>query len=177
MNNSLKILYDEHYIIAKALSTANRQKSLIGKDDAIYEKNIRTLIHFFRSYADQFHHHKEELILFPEMIRHNELLAYGVLKEMRDNHTDFREMILTIEKHLDAKNYLQAQQQLGHYADALLDHIAAENEEVFPMAESMMNNGELENMFFRFNDCDRNLGVEKKVALKELADELRKELI
>ncbi len=177
MNESMKILYDEHTVIINAIDVARNAASLIGKDDAEYEKTIRDLIYFFRTYADEFHHHKEEVILFPEMSKQNELLADGVLKEMLENHEDFREMVRSIEQRLNEKQFHEAQKLLDRYTNALLDHIAAENEELFPMTDSLMSETELQSIYFRFKDCDRELGEQKKEDLVELADALRKSFI
>src|ERR1022692_877121 len=105
MNTYLKLLYDEHSIIVNAIDVAKESESLIGKDNILYEKTIRTLIDFFRNFADKYHHNKEEMILFPEMEKKNEMLQDGVIKEMFDNHEEFREMIKDIEQNLGAKNF------------------------------------------------------------------------
>ena len=175
MNTYLKLLYDEHSIIINAIEVAKKSESLIGKDDILYEKTIRNLIDFFRNYADKYHHTKEEMILFPEMEKKNELLQDGVIKEMFDNHEEFREMIASIEKNLDQKNFINTQKELDAYGEALLDHIAVENEEVFQMAETIFADDELERISFRFLDSDRELGDKRKEELKELADLLRKQ--
>ncbi|MBI4947252.1 MAG: hemerythrin domain-containing protein [Bacteroidetes bacterium] len=177
MTKSMKVLFDEHEIIINSIDTVRQANSLIGKDNEAYEKLIHQLIGFFRNYADKYHHFKEEEILFPEMAKRNELLADGVIKEMFENHSDFREMIKNIEISLNAKKYLDAQLQLEKYTEALLDHIAVENDEVFQTAESIFSEDELEKIYFRFEDCDRDLGNAKKEELKELSDTLRKNLL
>jgi hemerythrin-like domain-containing protein len=176
MNQYLKTLYDEHEIITNAIDAAQQAKSLIGKDDALYEDTVRKLISFFRNYADRFHHYKEEEILFPEMNKRNEMLADGVIREMFDNHEDFRDMIRNIEEKLNAKKFPEVQSQLEKYAGALLDHIAAENNEVFPMAETLFSENEMKDIGYRFNDCDRELGEKLKQELSDLADSIRKQL-
>ena len=173
----MKVLFEEHEIIVNAIDTAHHAGSLIGKDEGAYEKIIRQLIDFFRNYADKYHHHKEEEILFPEMSKRNELIADGVIKEMLENHSDFRDMIKNIERCLDEKDYPVAQQKLLQYTEALLDHIAVENDEVFQVAESIFSEEELDKIYFRFEDCDRELGISKKEELRELADTLRKNLL
>jgi hemerythrin-like domain-containing protein len=176
MNKSMKMLFDEHAVIVKAIGIAKQLKTLIGKDNNLYENIVGQLIKFFRSYADKYHHYKEEEILFPEMSRKNTLLSDGVIKEMLENHEDFRAMIRQIESHLQASKYAETQAVLESYGEALLDHIAAENEEVFQTAESVLSYDELEKIGFRFLDCDRDLGDEQKEALEQLAEVLEKEL-
>ena len=177
MNTYLKLLYDEHSIIINAIDVAKESESLIGKDNILYEKTIRTLIDFFRNFADKYHHNKEEMILFPEMEKKNEMLQDGVIKEMFDNHEEFREMIKDIQQNLDAKNFIETQKKLNAYGEALLDHIAVENEEVFQMAESIFDDDELERISFRFLDSDRELGDKRKEELREIADSLSKEIM
>ncbi len=177
MTNATDILYAEHALISKAIDIAKKAATLIDKNNSIYENVIKQLIDFFRKYADGFHHYKEEEILFPEMNKKNELLADGVVKEMFDNHDEFRQMLVSIENKLNKKQFAQAQQALEKYTEALLDHIAVENDEVFQMAESLFSDDELERMKFRFDDCDRELGnsykQELEESLKELVNELR----
>ncbi len=154
-NSPINILMNEHEVITSAIDIALKADSLIGKNDELYLKVATELLSFFRSYADTIHHKKEDIILFPEMIRKNELLKGGVIKEMYENHCDFHTMINNTEQYLIKKDYLRAQQQLHIYAEALLDHIAVENEEVFQIAESVFDDSELETMYFRFIDIDR----------------------
>lgn len=162
MNPFLEILYQEHDIITSAIERVQRANVLIGINDEQYEKTIRELLGFFRSYADSFHHHKEEIILFPEMNKKNELLKDGLIKEMFENHEDFRDMLRHSEELLNKKNFAEAQKALEQYCDRLLEHIAVENEEVFQIAETLFTEKELEEIYFRFIDTDRELGIELK---------------
>ncbi len=155
IKSPIVLLMNEHEIITSAIDIAMKADSLIGKNDELYSKVARNLLSFFRNYADNVHHKKEDNILFPEMIRKNEMMKEGVLKEMNENHHDFHDMINNAEQYLIKGDYLRAQQQLHVYADALLDHIAVENEEVFQIAASIFDDNELETMYFRFIDIDR----------------------
>lgn len=172
VNGAIQILYDEHDHIVSIIDAAKQMSGLIGKDDARYEQSVRRMLDFFRNYADKYHHYKEEVILFPEMCRKNELLETGVILEMLENHSDFREMLRNIETFLDKKEYALANRQLLIYCEALLDHIAVENDEVFQMAESLFSKTELENISFRFSDCDHELGEKKKAEFEQMVKEV-----
>lgn len=173
MNNTIKILFGEHEIIVNAIDAARQLRSQVGKNDKQYEQNVRDLIGFFRNYADNFHHHKEEQILFPAMKQKNELLEEGVIREMLDNHEEFRDRVKNIEKFLDEKTFERAQKELETYSEALLNHIAVENDEVFQMAETLLSEAELEKIFFDFEDADVELGSGKKQEFEELVESLR----
>lgn len=173
MRNAIKLLLNEHIIITSAITIALKADVLIGKNDELYATVIGRLMNFFKNYADSIHHKKENLILFPEMISKNEFLKDGVIKEMYDNHDDFHELINTIQHFIAKKDYLRAQQQLHIYAEALLDHIAVENDEVFQMAESFFDEGEKEKMYFRFIDIDREIGENVKTDLENQVEEIK----
>jgi hemerythrin-like domain-containing protein len=176
MNNPLEILYGEHEIIKSALGITKTLKELSIKKTEEYEDTVRRLLVFFRGFADEYHHFKEEQILFPEMARKNELLAEGIIKEMNDNHEDFRKMLSNIEEFLNIKNYSSAQAELEKYTELLLDHIAVENEEVFQVADSLFNSDELEKIGFRFQDIDRDFGNTRKISFVEIVEMIGEDL-
>ena len=176
MSKAIQMLYDEHETITNAIDAARNAGQFLQKSANTYEKTVQDLISFFRNYGDNFHHQKEEEILFPEMKKKNELLADGVLKEMTDNHEEFRDALKSIELSLQEKNYSRAQEQLMQYTEALLDHIAVENEEVFQIAESLFTEDEKEKIYCRFEDCDIETGSLEKQELAEMAEEMRKNL-
>ena len=166
MENAIQILFDEHKIIIHATEIAKGLRNLIDKP-TLYEQQVLELISFFRKYADGFHHHKEEEILFPEMVKENELLETGVLQEMFENHEGFRVLIAEVETLTKAKDYLAAQNKLEQYVEALTDHIAVENEEVFEIATTLFNDIQLERIYFKFKDIDNELGESNKLKLQE----------
>ncbi|MBL7893410.1 MAG: hemerythrin domain-containing protein [Bacteroidia bacterium] len=177
MNDPIKILYNEHETIVVAVDIAWKLDSLLVKDETRYIMILRQLIEFFKCYADQYHHRKEEQILFPLMNKKNQLLEEGVIKEMFENHDDFRGMIANIETFLDQRDCLRAQQQLHVYAEALLDHISVENDEVFEIAKTLLSKEELEKIYFMFEDCDREIGKQKKMTFKDQLGEIQNNLI
>ena len=173
MNKAVELLYDEHEIIMDAISVAKELRKKIEQPE-LYEQQVFALISFFREYADKYHHYKEEEILFPEMIKANELLESGVVKEMLDNHEDFRVLIAGIETLTKEKKYTSAQDTLAEYVEALTDHIAVENEEVFEIATTLFSEKELENIYFKFKDIDYELGENNKEGLRERLNKIKK---
>ena len=176
MHNPIQTLYDEHTIIANALEIARQASSLIEKDNRRYDSTMRKLITFFREYSDGYHHQKEETILFPEIAKRKQILSEGVISEMNENHEDFREKITLIENCLNEENYLKAHKILDRYAEALLDHIAVENDELFQVANSLLDAEQLNKVYFKFQDCDRDLGDERKNELVAMIAELKSAL-
>ncbi len=176
MNKAVELLYEEHELIMDAISIAKELHVKI-ETPKLYEQQVFDLISFFREYADKYHHYKEEEILFPEMIKANELLESGVVKEMLDNHEDFRALIAEIETLTKDKKYSSAQNKLEEYVEALTDHIAVENEEVFEIATTLFNEKQLENIYFRFKDIDNELGEGNKEVLREQLKRIKKLIV
>lgn len=169
MNNPIELLYKEHEIITQAVKSTQALKSLIENDNEAYKNGMRKKIDFFRNYADKYHHAKEEKVLFPEMNKKNEILSDGIIKEMLENHEDFRELLQNIESLIEKNDYFLAHTEFEKYAIALSDHIAVENEEVFQIAETLFEEDELEKIYFKFLDSDSELGDSTKTSLEKAA--------
>lgn len=172
MNKAIELLFDEHDIILDAINIAKDLKNIINKPE-MYRQQVFELISFFREYADKYHHYKEEEILFPEMSKANELLESGVIQEMLENHSDFRELIAGIESLTKEGNYDAAQQKLEQYVESLTDHIAVENDEVFEIATTLFSEKELDNIYFKFKDIDNDLGESNKTGLRERLNKIK----
>lgn len=172
-NQATALLYREHEAIENALQAVD---SIVrpGIDNDSFKQSAQMLIKFFREYGDAFHHQKEEQLLFPAMIARNELIGESVISEMLDNHTDFREMLAKAQTCINADDCETAKQVLKEYTEALRDHIAVENDEVFPMAESLFTEEEASRMGFQFEDIDREIGLERKSELNALVDEIQR---
>ena len=170
----MKVLFDEHKVIISAIDIAKKvNNKLMVTNEIKYENIIRQLILFFRLYADGYHHYKEEEILFPEMTKRNELLKEGVIKEMLDNHKEFRLILTSIETFLDKKDYLGASQRLNQYSEMLLNHIAVENDELFQMGKTLFSEDEITKICFRFEDYDREFGELQKNKLTNQLKEIK----
>lgn len=168
MKKAIEMLYQEHSVIKKAIENVKNLQGQISTNPDNFKTEMIKYIDFFRKYADGFHHYKEEQILFPEMGKKNEFLAEGVIKEMFENHEDFREMLGNIDSLISSGEYPKTHLEFEKYSEALLDHIAVEDDEVFQMAETLFDDEELEKIYFRFVDCDSDLGVSGKQKMEAM---------
>lgn len=167
LNNPIQVMLDEHDIISSAEQIVKLLDRYWEKSESKYVNQVHSLIIFFREYADKYHHFKEEQILFPELEKLDDFAVNSIVSELIEHHEMFREHTTSIEEFLDDKQYESAQKLLFTYMDELLDHIAAENDEVFVMAESLFSENELESMYFKFKDIDMELGESNKEKLCE----------
>jgi hemerythrin-like domain-containing protein len=165
-NNPIQTMLDEHQIISKAGDIIQSISGLWEEDSEKFRSISIQLVTFFREYADAFHHRKEEDVLFPAIKSHPDFVLQEIIDEFEQHHEDFREYTSDILDALDEYDYERAYKEFTTYLEDLLDHIGAENDELFVLAETLMDEEELETIFFRFKDIDIELGEERKKELE-----------
>lgn len=169
-NNPIQTLMNEHDIISSAEGIISELENKWQENAEKYKDSVSKLLVFFRQYSDRFHHCKEEEILFRELRNNTDFMLGDILDELEEHHEMFRNTVKKIEDALDTDNFDKVQSLLSGYINDLLDHIAVENDELFIITESLLNEAELERMFFQFQDLDMELGADKK---QQLADSLK----
>jgi hemerythrin-like domain-containing protein len=165
--NPIQTMLDEHAVICSTEQTIKRLEGSWTVNEEYYKSAVMTLISFFREYADGYHHRKEEEVLFPEIKNHPDFVLQEIIEEFEEHHNDFRECADSIEEAINEGDYERSYKELRNYLEDLLDHIAAENDELFVLAESLMSEEELETIYFKFKDIDRELGEENKLKLEK----------
>jgi len=169
-------MLDEHEII----SSADQSVQLLDRYWEISEegfvKHVQSLIRFFREYSDKYHHYKEEQVLFPALENHIDFLVNSMISELNEHHEIFREFTKAIEEHINKNQFEKAYTKLSLYMDELLDHIAAEDDELFVMAVSLLSGDELESMYYKFRDIDIDLGEDRKVKLCNMLKDIEEEI-
>ena len=166
-HNPIQTMLDEHEIICQAENIIESLENLWETDEVKYKERVATLIEFFRRYADGYHHRKEEEVLFPAIYGHPDFVLQEIIEEFETHHEDFREYTTEIESAIDEGNFEKSYKELDNYLQDLLDHIAAENDELFVLAESLMDEDELKTLYFKFKDIDIELGEDRKFALEQ----------
>jgi len=166
-NNPIQTMLEEHEIISKTENIIKNLNHSWENNSENYTKAITRLITFFRDYADGNHHRKEEEVLFPAICNHPDFKLQDIIDELEQHHEDFRDYTIEIEEALDEKDYEKSYHVLKNYLQELLDHIAVENDELFVLAETLLDEEELETIYFKFKDIDMELGEESKLKLEE----------
>lgn len=172
MHNPINTMLHEHEIIQQTEEIIRNLDKTWENDAENYQNTIKTLIEFFREYADGYHHRKEEDVLFPAIKENPDFTLVELVDEFEGHHEDFRDYTNEILEALEEEDYEKSYKELTNYLEDLLDHIGAENDELFIMAETLLDDNELENIYFRFMDIDRELGEERKKELEEMIEGL-----
>ncbi len=171
-HNPIQTMLDEHEIICKAENIVENLDKCWEVNPDKYKATVNVLITFFREYADGYHHRKEEDVLFPAINNHPDFVLQEIIDEFETHHEDFREYTETIEEAINSGDFEKSYIELNNYLQDLLDHIGAENDELFVLAETLMDEDDLETIYFKFKDIDMELGESRKEELEESIDAL-----
>lgn len=166
-NNPIEKMLEEHDRISECGKIIHKIEKLWESDVDRYENILTGLVIFFREYADTYHHRKEEDVLFPAIKNHPDFILSELVDEFEEHHESFRNYLSEITNALNDRDYERSYLELRNYLEDLLDHIGAENDELFIIAETLLNDEELEMIFFRFQDIDMEVGEIRKKELEE----------
>jgi hemerythrin-like domain-containing protein len=166
-HNPIQTMLDEHEVICSSEAFIEGLEGVWNNDPEKYKDVVTKLVEFFREYADGYHHRKEEDVLFPEIKNHPDFVLQELIDEFEQHHEDFRDYTKEIEEALQAEDYDKSFKELNAYLQDLLDHIGAENDELFVLAETLMSEEELETIYFKFKDIDMELGEDRKKELEQ----------
>lgn len=166
-HNPIDTMLDEHEVICQAEGIIEGLDKTWENDSEKYKETVATLITFFREYADAYHHRKEEEVLFPAINDHPDFVLQEIVEEFETHHEDFREYTVAIEEAINDGDYDKSYKELNSYLQDLLDHIGAENDELFVLAETLMDDDDLETIYFKFKDIDMELGEDRKLELEK----------
>ncbi len=172
-HNPIQTMLDEHEIISKTENIIENLNRYWETYPEKYTEIVTILITFFREYADGYHHRKEEEVLFPAIRNHPDFVLHEIIDEFEQHHNDFRDYTKEIEEAVTEGNYEKSYLELNNYLQDLLDHIAAENDELFVLAETLLGEEDLETIFFKFKDIDMELGEKRKKEMEEKITSLK----
>lgn len=123
----------DHELILDALNTLTAVATWVQAGGAVPEEQTKKLLVFFHEFADDYHHRKEERVLFPALEAAG-MPIHGPTAVMRREHEQGRALLKRIEESLPE---LDAEAALD-YVDLLSLHIRKENEILFDMADRLL---------------------------------------
>jgi hemerythrin-like domain-containing protein len=167
-DRATEMLSDEHRMIERVLGVVEK---LTREPVVSHLESWKKALDFIRHFADQCHHLKEEKILFPLMEEHgipNEGGPIGMmLIEHEEGRSYVRSMFAAVAR-VEA-NDEGAQQSLVASATAyvrlLREHIAKEDQVLFPMADGVVPEDEQKQLLRAFEEqevADLGTGIHEK---------------
>jgi len=162
----LQSLVDEHSIIKRMLALI--PDILEGLDVSTEEDRriILGVVDFIRSYADKFHHAKEEDILFglfdPDL---------EILKAMNEEHRIGRGHVKAVLGAIENNDNEEVASHLLAYLKLLTSHIRREDEVLYPWMDEKLSMSQVGQLFSRFAATDmqfREVASNQEEFVKEM---------
>lgn len=137
-------LVDEHRAVNLMLKILD-SILIKAKDTMIELEDVKQVIGFLKGFVDKCHHGKEEDILFPELERRGMQKNGGPIGQMLFEHQTGRSCIAEMNTAVELleNGESEARQRLidagRQYIDLLVGHIEKENQVLFKMADSLID--------------------------------------
>lgn len=158
MSQAISDLLNEHEAILSALNILDRMTSEIEIKKEVNPTDMTEFINFLKEFADKCHHGKEEGMLFPAMAAAGISEPGGPIGVMLEEHQEGRRLIKQMSDALigdvNAESLTQAARG---YIFLLRNHINKENAVLFPMAEKVLNQQKLEDLYKGFVEHEENV--------------------
>lgn len=160
MQDATAILRQEHDAILQMLDATDEVSRQLLNVRAVSPKTLAGLLEFFKLFADQCHHGKEEDLLFPLLEKKGMPRQGGPIGVMLFEHDEgrgwVRAMTEATEKYAagDTTAGISWAQAAREYSRLLRDHIDKENAILFVMAERMLSDAEQRNLAAEFEKAE-----------------------
>ena len=155
-----QVLRDEHEGILAMLAVVETAAKRLQSGKEIPSDMMTNAVGFFRNFADKCHHGKEEDELFPTLERFGVPKQGGPIGVMLAEHDQGRAFIRGISDAADKyarddKTVAPAlAQNTLDYVNLLRQHIAKENNILFPMADQVLADAEQDKLYEAFEHIE-----------------------
>jgi hemerythrin-like domain-containing protein len=145
----VKTLVDEHLLIKRFIALV---PDLLAALDLHSEEGRQVVLNgvdFIRTYADAFHHAKEEDILFGYAEGNQE-----VIQVMLEDHTVARAHVKSIVEGVTSQDEATVSEHLQAYAELLTEHIKREDEILYPWMDRTLSTKQVGELYAAFAAAD-----------------------
>jgi hemerythrin-like domain-containing protein len=146
---AVKRLVDEHTLIKRFIAAVPGLIQILDLESEEGRRVVLDGVHFIRTYADAFHHAKEEDILFGYADEDSE-----VIQVMLEDHTTARGHVRAIVEGVEARAAAAVTEHLVAYAALLTDHIKREDEILYPWIDRTLSTRQNSELFAQFDAAD-----------------------
>ena len=151
----VKKLVDEHVLIKRLLALIPSIVEFTESSLKVDKNLILQCVDFIRTYADKYHHMKEEDILFKYVDEKAE-----IIQVMYKDHDTGRGHIRQVVEGAENGNKAQIKEHLLAYRELLTQHIKKEDEILYPWIDRQLSVAQVGEMFRRCNEADASVGDE-----------------
>jgi hemerythrin-like domain-containing protein len=164
MTKASEELIKEHNAVLIALDILDKINHQIQQGSAADLRDIEDMLEFLKIFVDKCHHGKEEGILFPAMVQLGMQRHNGPIAVMLSEHQQGREYIQQMQESIkdgtvNNDTFIEA---TTSYIILLRNHIAKENNILFPISDEMLSESMQVNILNDFEDIEENVVGEGK---------------
>ncbi len=150
------ILVKEHVLIKRALDILSEARGCIETGSVPPKIFFETALDFFRSYADRFHHFKEEYIMFGMLAQKKGGSFDTEIGALRFQHDRMRGFLLNISESLsgysESDEFIVTNilENMASYISLLRRHIYLEDKIFFPMVDKELSEEDIKILLSQF---------------------------
>jgi hemerythrin-like domain-containing protein len=180
MTHPLHSLKHEHRVIERALRAMEGMRARIASGREVPSEAISQLLDFISAFADGFHHHKEEEILFPALQRQGMAEEGGPLSAMHQQHEIGRALISALRQAAEARKNgsedasLLFVENARRYTELLTAHIELEDSVLFRLADEVLEEEDKRYISDAFNRAADELGESAVESYEQTASDLER---
>ncbi len=149
----LKALVEEHVLIKRWAEIIPAVLAGTDVNEAEDRQLLLDGVDFIRSYADRFHHAKEEDILFKYFDE-----TQAIIQAMLADHETARDHVRQVVEAVDRRDAEQVAEHLSAYGELLSGHIKREDEILYPWMDRELTTTQVGELFSKFAAVDREAG-------------------
>jgi hemerythrin-like domain-containing protein len=171
-----EILRNEHRVIERVLACVAAIAERCAVEQELDSRAAERAIDFFRTFADGCHHLKEEQFLFPALEAKGWPHQQGPTGRMVLEHRLGREYLDAMNRAVQQNNAASFCQAASDYIGLLRQHIAKEDNVLFPMADDTLTGRDEQWLLEQFRRHEEELAAGTHERYLQLANDLTRQL-
>lgn len=177
-NSPIQMLEDEHLIIAKVIGAAPVLADRLEAGQVVDVKTLHGVIEFMRTFADMYHHGKEEDLLFPTLVNKGISKQGCPIGALTAEHTRGRVLVKELADAADtyqggdpdAKKAVV--KSLREIAALYPNHFWKEDYLLFPLTSKVLSLEEQQALYRQFEQVGERVGRDVRHRLEQFAEGL-----
>ncbi len=149
----MKKLVEEHVLIKRWIALIPLVTQRLDLDSERGRQLVLDAVDFIRSYADRYHHAKEEDLLFKYFDENTE-----ILKAMHEDHRRARAHVQAMLAAVEKRDKETLADHLKAHGELLTEHIRKEDEILYPWMDRGLSVSQVGELHSRFAGVDREFG-------------------
>jgi len=139
-------LYAEHQYAARLLDVLDEQVAAVARGEPLDREASLGVMTYMTRHPDAYHHPREDA-MFARLVKRDPGLAKRIAQVQKDHRTigsDGKKLLVALERlQQDSREDKRVAALIAHYARALRDHMAIEEQDLFPRARQVLDDHDL----------------------------------